>query len=162
MRKLITAASMLAPALVWAAPAAAQPYPDPRDERIVRALPHPGEIEALGETMERVTDAIMDVDVGPVVDAVEGRRHSRGHRETLGDIASRDDPYARERVRDEIGLATAGLGAAVEQMAVLTPIFRRSIEDAARRMEDAIYRGRRARDRDYDRGYDPDQDDYRR
>lgn len=151
MRKLIIAMT----ALAAAAPLAAQPNPHPRDRDIVGALPHPGEIDAIGRTMGDVTDAILDVDIGPVVDAVEGRRHDpRRHRETLGDIASRDDPYARERIRDDIGLATVGLGAAMEQLAVLTPVFRRSIEDAARRMEDAIARGRRGRDRDYDRDYD--------
>ena len=155
MRKLIVAASLLA----FAVPAAAQPYPDPRDEDIVRALPHPGEVEALGRTMEDVTDAIMDVDVGPVVDAVHGRRHSRHHRETLGDIASRDDPYARERVRDQVGLATIGVSAAVREMAVLAPVLRRALDDAAHRVEDALARRHgRNWDRDHDRDYDPDWD----
>lgn len=162
MRKLIIAASVLA----LAAPAAAQPYPDPRDEEIARSLPHPGEVETIGRTMEDVTDAILDVDVGPVVDAIDRSRGypPRRYRDrTLGDIASRDDPYARERIREQIGVATVGAGAAVREMAILTPILRRSLEDAARRMEDAM-RGRRYDrrdgdyDRDYDRGYDPEYD----
>jgi hypothetical protein len=141
LRILIFAAT----ALGLAAPAVAQPYPDPDDE-ILRELPPPGEIEAMGDTLGRVADAIMDVDVGPVVDAIEpGRRHRRDR--TLGDIASRDDPYARERVRDSIGAAAFGLEVAVGQIAILTPVLRRSLEDAARRMEEAM-RGRRGRDRD--------------
>ncbi|HEY0044971.1 MAG TPA: hypothetical protein VGB62_10530 [Allosphingosinicella sp.] len=166
MRKLIIAAALLGAA---AAPAAAQSYPDgrydPRDEEIVRALPHPGEIEAMGDTLGRVADAIMDVDVGPIRDAVdpEARRYGRRHRETLGDIASRDDPYARDRIRDQIGAATVGVGAASRELAVLTPVLRRSLEDATRRMEDAM-RGRgydrRYDDRDYeDRDYDYDRRD---
>ena len=148
MRKLIIAAALLGAA---AAPAAAQSYPDarydPRDEEIVRALPHPGEVEEMGDTLGRVADAIMDVDVGPIRDAVdpEARRYGRRHRETLGDIASRDDPYARERVRDQIGAATYGVNAAARELAVLTPVLRRSLEDATRRMEDAM------RGRGYDR-----------
>jgi hypothetical protein len=157
LRKLIIAAT----ALAAAAPAAAQPRqdprPDPRDEAIVRALPHPEQIERLGETMERVTEALMDVDVGPIVDAVEGRRHSSRHRgETLGEIATRDDRYARERVREQVGAATVGVAAAVGQMAVLTPILRQSLEDAARRMEDAMRRGRERR---YEPGGDRDHED---
>ena len=161
MRKLIIAAALLGAA---AAPAAAQSYPDPRydprDEEIVRALPHPGEIADMGDTLGRVADAIMDVDVGPIRDAVdpEARRYSRRHRETLGDIASRDDPYARERIRDQIGAATHGVGAAAQELAILTPVLRRSLEDATRRMEDAM-RGRGGYDRRYDdRDYDYEYD----
>jgi hypothetical protein len=157
MRKLIIAAS----ALAFAAPAAAQPYPDPRDEEIARALPHPGQIEEIGDTVGRVAEAIMDVPIGPIADAVDPYRRGRHRDETLGDIARRDDPYARERIRDQVGAATVGAAAAAAELAVLTPVLRRSLEDAARRMEDAID-GRRGRD--YDRGYDRDyeRDDDRR
>lgn len=153
MRTLIIAATALG-AAVAAAPAAAQPYPDPRsypdprDEEIARAIPPAGDIEAVGETVARVADALMDVDVGPVVDAIdpEGRSYRRDR--TLGEIASRDDPYARERMRDEIAGASVGVAAMAQELAVLAPVLRRSLEDAAHRMEDAI---EDARARRYDR-----------
>lgn len=153
MRKLIIAVT----ALAVAAPAFAQPSYDPRDEDIVRRLPPPHEVERIGDSLGRATDALMDVDIGPVVDALDPyhRRYRRGP-ETIGDLAGRRDPYARERMRAEIGAVTVGLGAAMEQVAVMTPILRRSLDDATRRMQDAIARGRAARpyDRDYDRRYD--------
>ena len=152
MRKLIIAAG----ALAFAAPAFAQP-PHPRDSDIVRELPHPEEIEELGDTVARVADAIMDVPVGPIADAVDPHRRGRHRNETLGDVASRDDPYARERIRHQVGAATVGLGAVMEEVAVVTPVLRRSLEDAARRMEDAMA-GRRGRDRDHDRDYRRDDD----
>ena len=161
MRKLIIAMT----ALAAAAPvgAFAQPAPDPRDEAIVRRLPPPQEVERIGDAIGAATDALMDVDVGPVADALDPyhRRYRHGRRETLGDMAARRDPYARERMRGEIGAVTIGLGAAVEQVAVMTPILRRSLEDSIRRMEDAIARGRYARpyDRGYDRRDDPRGDD---
>lgn len=156
MRKLIIAVT----ALAAAAPLAAQPYPDPRDEEIIRNLPPPHEVERIGDTLGAATDALMDVDVGPIADALDPyhRRYRHGRRETLGDLASRRDPYARERIRDQIGAVTVGLGAAVEQIAVLTPVLRRSLEDATRRMEEAIARGRHGRP--YDDRYDP-RDDHR-
>jgi hypothetical protein len=165
MRKLILAASILA----CAAPAAAQSYPDrsypdPRDEAIVRALPHPGQIEDVADTVGRVAEAIMDVPVGPIADAVDPYRRGRHRDETLGDIANRDDPHARERIRDGIGAATVGASAIIGELAILTPVLRRSLEDASRRMEDAM-RGRgRDGDRRYEREYERDRarDDYRR
>jgi hypothetical protein len=165
LRKLIIALT----ALAAAAPVAAQPYSDPRDEDIVRRLPPPQEVERIGDALGAATDALMDVDVGPVADALDPyqRRYRHGRRETLGDLAGRRDPYARERIQGEIGAVTMGLGAAVEQMAVMTPLLRRSLEDSVRRMEDAIARGRAARpyddryERRYDPRYDPRDDDDR-
>jgi hypothetical protein len=159
LRKLIIAVT----ALAAAAPLSAQPYPDPRDEALVRRLPPPAEVERIGDAVGAATDALMDVDVGPLADALDPyhRRYRHGRRETLGDLAGRRDPYARERMRAEIGAVTVGLGAAIGQMAVLTPVLRRSLEDATRRVEDAIERGRYARPYDdrYDRRHDPRDDD---
>jgi hypothetical protein len=147
LRKLILAASLLA----FAAPALAQPAHDPRrdprydrrDEELQRRIPSGYEIDRLGEMLARVTDAMMDVDIGPVAAAIDPYRHDRRYgRETLGDLASRRDPYARERVRDEIRGTTAGLGAVAEEAAIAAPEIRRSIEDSARRIDRAMREGR--------------------
>jgi hypothetical protein len=154
LRKLIIAASLCA----LAAPAVAHPrHPaPPADDEIVRSLPPPAEIEAVGDTIDRVADGLMEVDVGPVGDAIDPYRRP-GRRETLGDIASRDDPYARERMHRSIGATTAGMAAAVEELAILTPALRRSIEDAARRIEDAARAGGGPRYRRH--YYDPERDE---
>lgn len=157
MRKLIIAMT----ALAAAAPAFAQPAYDPRDDDLVRRLPPPHEVERIGDSLGAATDALMDVDVGPIADALDPyhRRYRHGRRETLGDLASRRDPWARERMRAEIGAVTIGLGAAMEQIAILTPALRRSLEEATRRMEDAIARGRSARPYDDRYRYDPRADE---
>jgi hypothetical protein len=126
---------------------------DPRDRDIVRAIPRRGEIEAVGDVAARSIDAILSVPIGPLIEAANpGRRLSRREREeTLGDRAARSDPYVRERMRDQIAVASIAMGALAEQMAVMTPVLRRTIEDAERRVEDAA---RGIPPRDYDRGYD--------
>jgi len=156
VRKLIFAFS----ALGLAAPAVAQDAPvppaprAPADEEMVRNLPDPREIEAVGDALGRVADVLMDVKVGPIAEAVDpGRKTSRRERErTLGDVASRDDPYLRERIRDSIEAMSAGLGGMIEQLAVLTPVLRRTLEDTRERVGEAIRdRGSRRDDaRDHD------------
>jgi len=166
LRKLIIAATLCA----LAAPAAAQAprRPVPADDQIARRLPPPAEIEAMGRTIGRLADAFMAVDVGPVGDALDPYRRP-GRRETLGDIAGRRDPYARDRMHRRIGSTSAGLAAAMDQLTIMTPILHRSIEDAARRIEDAARVGaysryrQRSYDREHDRDYDRDRDrDYDR
>jgi hypothetical protein len=158
MRNLILAAGLLAP-LALASPSAAQPRPDPRDEEVVRSLPDPREIEEMGDTLGRVAEAILDIPVGRIADAVDPQRRGRHRNETLGDLASRDDPHARERIRSQVGAATVGLGAMVEELAVLAPVMRRTLEDAARRMEDAVEDRRRARGWERRDREDPERDD---
>jgi len=161
LRKLIIALT----ALAAAAPALAQPRPDPSDDDIVRRLPPPQEVERIADSLGAATEALMDVDVGPIADALDPyqRRYRHGRRQTLGELYGRGDPYARERIRADIAAVSVGLGAAVEQVAVMTPILRRSLEESIRRMDEAIARGRAARpyERRYDDRYDPrDEDRY--
>jgi hypothetical protein len=158
MRRILIGAA----ALALAGPAAAHPVPpgdpraDPRDREIVRAIPNPAEVEAMGETIDRVVGAVMDVPVGPLIDAIdaadpEGRRDRRRYRrdERLGDVASGGDPYFEERLSDQIRGVTAGMGVMAEQLAVIAPEMRRAMDraerDIARAMDDA--RARREKER---------------
>ncbi|HEX8653635.1 MAG TPA: hypothetical protein VF693_00220 [Allosphingosinicella sp.] len=139
-------------ALAAAGPAAAHPKDD---AEIARAIPHPAEIEAAGDAVDRVVGALLAVPVGPLVDAIEaadpaGARTRRPHRhdETLGDIAAQGDPYFEDRLRDDIRAATTGAGVMAAQLAVAAPEMRRALErmeeDVARAVDAArARRGRR-------------------
>lgn len=159
MRKLLIGACLVA----IAAPAAAQPrHHDRRSDEIARTLPSPREIDRMGYAVERFADALMDIDVRPFADAVDpGRRYDgRYGPRTLGDLARRDDPYARERMHDEIAGTTAGLGAATREVAILAPVLRETLLDATRRVDAAVRDSRIRYERERDRrdgrydGYD--------
>ena len=154
LRKLVLAAGLAAVATSAAAqPPGYDPRYDPRDEALARRLPPPGEIARTGDTLHRVLDALMDIRVGPLVDAIDpSARYNPYRPETVGDLASRDDPYARARLHDEVDRTTARLGAVTREVAVLAPALRRSIEDATRRIEDAV-RSSDARRYPYDGRY---------
>jgi hypothetical protein len=121
-----------------AAPVAAAPYSDEDDDR--RALPPQEELERGADKLHRVLDALMDIRVGPLVDAVdpEGARDRYRRDETLGEMAARDDPYYRERMHDSIEGATAGMSGMIARLALITPVLERSLEDVERSIEDAM------------------------
>jgi hypothetical protein len=155
LRNLILAAGLLG----LAAPAAAQPrHPAPNPPppaRLDRRLPPPGEVERIGTMIERVTDALLDVNVGPVADAIDPYRRYDPRRgpDTLGELATRRDPYARRRLHAEIEDTTAGLGAATREVAAMAPLVGIAIADTRRRIDDAVRDSRLRRERDYGPDY---------
>lgn len=154
MRKLLIAT---AASLLLAAPAAAQDdpvYDVELDADIAAEIPSGEEIEAMAPGIDRMTGALLDVDVGPVLEAADPyrRRHWRGRR-TLGDLAGRDDPYFEARLRDSIYGTTAGMAAMMDAFAAATPAVSRSLREAERAIDRAI-RESRYRDRYRDDRWD--------
>jgi hypothetical protein len=143
LRKLLIPAVGLA----LAAPALAQTYPYPDQTEVAREVPSAQEIDALGTVMERMVGAMMDMPIGGIVEAMEpGRVMTEAERnQTVRDMATRDDPYAEERMRGSIHAMTGQMGLMTEQLAVLIPVLSRSMVDFERRMEEAM------RPYDYDR-----------
>lgn len=150
MRTLILAAVALA--LPAAASAQSSPtFPEEMDEDIARSLPHPAEVEAMAEVAGRAAEAVLDVPIGGVIQAIDPRR--RVHRdETIADVSR--DPYLRDRVRNSVDDVAIGMGDVMAQVAVVAPALRRSLADLERNLDRAIYDARRGRDRDYRDNYE--------
>jgi hypothetical protein len=116
---LIVAASTL-----LAAPAAAQP-PRPSDK-----------IEAFAPAVDRTTDALLNVDLGPLLDALDpGRPHQA---RTLREIARRDDPDFDRRLRASIYGNAARIGRAADAIAAAEPALRAAVDQVQRDMDAAI------------------------
>jgi hypothetical protein len=158
LRHLILAASLLAFASPVAYAQSSPAFPQEMDEEIVRSLPHPGEVEDMAHSVGRAAEAILDVPVGGVVRAIDPTRRVRPDA-TIGEVAGRDDPYLRNRVRDSVGGLAVGMGDMMAQIAVVAPALRSSLAHLERNLERAMRESRR--DRDYDRDYERDRD-YRR
>jgi hypothetical protein len=147
MHKLLIAAA----AAALAAPAVAQaPVTDPLEEEIVRSIPHPGEVEAMAPVLDRSVGALMEFDVGPLVDAADpyGRRPGYGMPgRTLRELGRRDDPYFEERLRGSIYGATADVSRMMGAFAAAAPSLARSVRELEQALGTAIDQ--------YDRGPDP-------
>ena len=143
MRILLTAAA----AAFIAIPASAQP-------------PRPSEqIEAYAPAIDRMTDAFLGLDVGPVLDAADPYRPH--YDRTLRDLARRDDPRFERRLRASIYGTAAGLGRMADAFAAAAPAMRNAIAEmelSMARAYDALPppppRG------DVDDDWDPELEDY--
>src|SRR3954447_11369567 len=93
MRLLLIAAAAAALAAV---PAAAQP-------------PRPSErVQDYAPAIDRAADAMLNLDVGPIMDAVDP--YGRHHRRTLRDMARRNDPDFEHRMHATIYGTAATMG----------------------------------------------------
>lgn len=136
MRKFIIAGA----ALFAAAPALAQPpvYDDDyevRDERPLDAR----DVGRMANAMDRMVGAILDLPAGGIAAAIDPLGRGGVHpRDTVRDLAERDDPYAERRIRAGIRGTARGVGAMTESFARMLPVLRRSIDDMSRSFEEAM------------------------
>lgn len=152
MRYLILAASALAFSASAAQAQSSERFPEEMDDKIVRSVPPPEAMEEMAHTVGRAAEAVLDVPVGGIIQAIDPNR--RVHRdETLGEVARRDDPYIRERIRDSVGGLAVGMGDLAARVAVVAPALRRSLADLERNLERALGDRRSGRDRDDDYDY---------
>ena len=141
LRLLLAAAVAACAAPALAAPPPHDEYEDSYSDRYsdpaVAGLPSPEAIEDAGHAVDRAMGALLNVRVGELAEAVDPGRDPRRRDETLGDIASRDDPYFEQRMRATMAGATAGMGVMMERLAVLAPVLRATMRDVERQVEEA-------------------------
>ena len=157
MRLFILAASVAFLSATAAQAQSSPTFPREMDRDLVRNLPSPGEVEDMAHVAGRAAEAILDVPIGGVVRAIDPTRPVRRD-ETVGEMAGRDDPYLRERIRDSVDGLAVGMGEMIAQVAVVAPELRRALAGIEESLDRSL---RSVRDRNYDRR---DEDDryYRR
>ena len=140
-------------AVAFAAPALAQGSgrDDSLADDIARAVPPAEEVEAMAPALDRSVSALMNVDVGPILDAADPwrRRHDYGRPgRTIGELAGRDDPYFEERVRSSIYGATSDMSRMMGAFAAAAPALAQSLREVERALDVARdnYHRRRAPD----------------
>lgn len=134
MRLAILTASLLA----FAAPAGAQSLTDDVTADIVDSFPAPGETREMAYAMDRVLGALFALPVGDLVNAVDPDGRAEHPDTTLGDLASRDDPYAEDRARRSLYDAAGAVDEASGRIALLAPVVARALDRLERDIEDAI------------------------
>ncbi len=123
------------PVLILAA-AAFAPAP-----AIAQHVPSGAEIEAMAPALDRVTGALLDVDVGGFIDAADPYARRRGYGRpgrTVGAMARRRDPYFDARLRASIYGGTAQAARMMDAFAAAMPALRHSLDEARAAIGTAI------------------------
>lgn len=131
---------VLAPLALLAAPAAAAEPERDSDFEIPAELTDPAMAETLGRMLGSLTKVMMDLPVGEVQAAVEGREPTAADkRRTLRDMAGRDPDFERN-VERQVAAAVPRMQAGMKAMAGSLPAIARSLEAAAEQMEGSLDR----------------------
>lgn len=118
-------------------------YEEERNEddygRPAPVLPQPGEVREMAGAMDRLLGAVMDLPIGGIARAIDPYGRSNvPPGATVRDMATRDDPYAEQRIRAGLDGATRGVGAMSEALTRALPVLQRSFEQVSRDMEAAM------------------------
>jgi hypothetical protein len=135
MRSFIAWASLA----MIAAPVAAAPADEDR-YTIPPELTDPAMAETLGKVLASMTKAMMDMPVGGLQAAVEGREATAEEKgRTLRDMAGRD-PDVERRIESQVAQAVPRMQAGMKAMASSLPGMMKALEKAAEDMEAGIGR----------------------
>ncbi len=125
--------------LLVSAPAAAQPGPDDGFE-IPAELTDPAMAETLGKMFGALTKTVMDVPVGEMQAAVEGRQPTAADKtRTVRDMTGRDPDFER-KVEAQTAQAVPRMQAGLKAIASSLPAMMQALEQVAEQMEGSIDR----------------------
>jgi hypothetical protein len=126
---------ILMPLLICASPAfAQQPMPQLPPE-----LTDPTTVARVADTAQAVTDALLNVRVGDVRAAVEGREATPVERRmTVGDLARRDDPDFDRRLHQDIARGGARVQQSMRAVNQALPAVMQALLDAQRSIDRAV------------------------
>jgi len=125
---------LLAPALVVASPALAAP---PVAPVLPQVLTDPAMADQLGRVAGVLTRSLMNLPVGEVEAAIEGRPATRADRaRTVGD--SIGDPNVAQRIEQQAAASGRTMQAASKALAASLPAIMQAIEGAKDEIERAV------------------------
>src|SRR5690348_3083300 len=110
---------VLLPLSLCAAPALAQPVPPPPPPafQLPPELTDPATADRLTDAMQSLSQALLDMRIGNIKAAIEGRRASPAERRmTLRDMARRDDPDFDRHLHQQIASAKPKLQQGIRAM----------------------------------------------
>jgi hypothetical protein len=133
MRKTL----ILVPLLLTATPAAAQDMP--MSMQLPRELTNPQAAMGLAMKFQAISNALMNVRVGEIGAALEGREATRHERNlTVRDVVHRSDPYFEQHVQQQVATVGPQVVRGMQAVNRALPQVIRDVDQAQRSVERAI------------------------
>ena len=126
------------PLLLIAAPAIAQPQPQPEQIQIPPELTDPATAAKLGDMAKAMSDAFLNLPVGEIQAAAEGRKPtSQEKRMTVRDFGRRDDPNFDRNFDRQIAQAGPMIEQSMNALASALPAMNQALSQMAVAIERA-------------------------
>jgi hypothetical protein len=125
---------ILVPLLLASTPALAEPAP-----KLPPELTDPATAQRLTDAMQNLSAALLNLRVGDVAAALEGRPALPEERNlTVGDLARRDDPDFDRHFHEQIANIGPTMQQSIKAMNKALPEITRNLKDARKSLERAI------------------------
>ena len=122
------------PLLLAASPAFAQDAP-----QLPRQLTDPATVQRLAGSMQALSNALLDMRIGEVQAAIEGRPATPQERNlTVRDVARRDDPDFDRHLQQKMANVGPMMQRSVNAMNQALPALMKSLNDAQKSIERAV------------------------
>jgi hypothetical protein len=122
------------PLLLASTPALAKPAP-----QLPPALTNPATAQKLTDAMQSLTTALLNLKVGEVAAALEGRPALPDERNlTVGDLARRDDPDFDRHIHEQIASVGPTMQQSIRAVNKALPEITRDLKDARKSLERAL------------------------
>ena len=123
--------------LATGAPAFGQTPPEPR--QVPPELTDPATAEKLGNAMQALSKALLDLRVGELQAAVEGREATRDEKSlTVRDLAGRGDPNFEHKLRQQMVEAKPKIQQSMKALADALPSMMQGLEQAQKSLQRAV------------------------
>jgi hypothetical protein len=130
---------VLLPLLLSATPALAQPAPPPPVAPLPRELTDPATADRLADAMQGLSQALLDLKVGDIKAALDGRRATPAERQlTVRDLGRRKDPNFDRDVEQQVAQARPMMRQSIRAVNEALPAVTNSLRQASNAIERAL------------------------
>jgi hypothetical protein len=132
---VVPLALMASPVLAQAKPAPAAP---PETITVPPELSDPATAEKLGRMMQAMSKAFLDLPVGEIEAAAEGRPATRAdRRRTVRELGRRDDPNFERNFQRDLAQSRVAMQASMKAFVAALPAMMKGLTEAGRELEKA-------------------------
>jgi hypothetical protein len=130
---------LIIPLLLSATPALAQAGPTPQEtSEVQRVLRDPATVDKLTNTMRAMSDAFLNLPVGEVEAAIDGRKATPAEKRlTVRDRARQDDPNFDRNFQSQIAQARPMIENGINALSSALPAMTQALQQASKAIERA-------------------------